>query len=84
VKLVIAIASEHYHPFLKECEISSREYVILKNVLFASSSNNGHGRRTIEILCDDDEAVHLLDAAVTLYPEAAQSIWPGINRPRRP
>jgi hypothetical protein len=84
VKIVVAISPKHYDPFLKECQINSREYAILKNTLVASSSNDGQEQRIIEILCDEDEATHLLDAANRLYPEAGQSIWTAINRARRP
>jgi hypothetical protein len=84
VKLVIAISPEHYDPFLKECEIGSREYTSLKNAIVALSSNDGHERRIIQILCDEDEAAHLLDAANRLYPEAAQAILAGMNLTLRP
>ena len=84
MKLVIAISPEHYDPFLQECEIGSREYTILKNAIVALSSNDGHERQIIQILCDEHEAAHLLDAATRLYPDAAHDILSGINLALRP
>ena len=80
--MVIAISPEHYYPFLSACEISSTEYMILKNAIVTSSWNDVLERRTIQILCDKDQAAHLLDAANKLYPEAAQAILTGINLAR--
>jgi len=79
MKVVIEICPEHYYPFLSACEISSTEHTILKNAIIACS----WARRTIEIVCDENEAAHLLDTAYRLYPEAARSILTGINLARR-
>ena len=71
------MSSEDYELFVAECDITSREYTILKNSIVASDQSDGSERKTIEILCDKDEAA-LLEAAIRLYPKAAPAIANGI------
>lgn len=73
MKTLIAMPAEHYDLFVAECDITSREYSILKNGLVLRTDNSGE-KRAIEILCDKEEAERLLDAANRLYPKAVPAI----------
>jgi hypothetical protein len=79
VKVLIEITPERYELFLAECDITSREYTILKNGVISRDQSDGRDRRVIEILCDEDEATQLLDAAARLYPDAAPAIAKGLD-----
>ena len=78
MKVLIKMSSEDYELFVAECDITSREYTILKNSIVPSDQSDGGERKTIEILCDKDEAALLLEAAIRLYPKAAPAIANGI------
>jgi hypothetical protein len=73
------MSPEQYDLFVAECDIKSREYTILKNSVVARNTQDGLLRRTIEILCDEDEAVQLLAAARQFYPDAAPTIAKSIE-----
>jgi hypothetical protein len=73
---------EHYDLFVAECDIKSREYSVLKNAVVAQDPNAGESQRSIEILCDQEEARQLLDAASRVYPEAVPAIRRGIELAR--
>lgn len=73
MRTLIEMPTEHYDLFLAECDITSREYSILKNGLVLRTDNSGE-KRVIEILCDKEEADRLLDAARRLYPKAVPAI----------
>ncbi|MEX0805814.1 MAG: hypothetical protein WD688_21225 [Candidatus Binatia bacterium] len=81
MKVLIEMSPEHYELFVAECDITSREYSILKNSLVARDPAEPD-RRTIKILCDKEEALQLLDAAKRLYPNAAPAISAGLDRAR--
>jgi hypothetical protein len=74
MKVLIQMSQEHYDLFVAECDITSREYSILKNSIVVRNQETGEERRTIEILCDKEEADQLLDTATRLYPDAVPDI----------
>jgi len=78
---MIAMPPEHYDPFLARCDITSREYSILKNspVIIEQSSDE---KRVIEIRCEQDEALMLLYAAARHYPKALPIIKNALHSPR--
>jgi hypothetical protein len=80
VKVLIELPREHYDLFAAECDIKSPEYSILKNSIVAGGPETGRDRRTIEMLCDREEADLLLDAAKRLYPTAAPAIEKALAR----
>lgn len=71
---------EHYDLFVAECDITSREYSILKNAVVARDISED--KRVIEILCDTEEADRLLDLAKRRYPEVVPSIRAGLDPAR--
>lgn len=77
------MSPEHYELFVAECDITSREYSILKNSIVARDPAEP-GRQAIKILCDKEEALQLLDTAKRLYPKAAPAISAGLGRARQP
>ncbi|HEY3167469.1 MAG TPA: hypothetical protein VGK57_09590 [Candidatus Binatia bacterium] len=77
-KVLIKMSPEDYDPFVAECAITSAEYSTLKNAVIAHDGEAGD-RRTIEILCDEEDAFNLLDAARRLYPDAVPAIAAGID-----
>jgi hypothetical protein len=74
MKILIELSLKDYDLFVAECDITSREYTILKNGIVASDQSEGHERRIMTVLCDAEEAALLLDAATKLYPKAAPVI----------
>lgn len=84
MKVLIRIPPEQYDLFVAECDITSPQYTILKNALVAHDGNAGHDRRTIEILCAEEEAFTLLDTARRVYPDVVPAIAAGIDLARQP
>ena len=80
MKILIKIPPEHYDLFVAECDITSREYSILKNAVVARDINDD--KRVIEILCDTEEADRLLDLAKRRYPEIVPAIRAGLDLAR--
>lgn len=80
MKILIKIPPEHYDLFVAECDITSREYSILKNAVVARDISED--KRVIEILCDTEEADRLLDLAKRRYPEVVPSIRAGLDPAR--
>jgi len=74
VKMIIEMSLDHYDRFLEKCDMSSREYEILKNGLTESHRKDGHYERIIEIACEVPEAQMLLAIARRLYPDAVSAI----------
>lgn len=72
---------ERYDPFVAKCDITSREYSILKNSLVFREQNGGE-KRVIELVCETDEALTLLYAANRLCPEAVPIIKDALNPAR--
>jgi len=82
MKALIEMSREHYDLFAAELDITSREYSILKNNIASGGPETGRDRRTIEILCDEEEARLLLAAAKRLCPAAAPAIESAVARRR--
>ena len=74
MKVLIEMPEEHYDLLVAECNITSREYSILKNGVVTRDQQSGSDRRMIEILCETEEADQLLDIANRLYPSAVPDI----------
>jgi hypothetical protein len=74
MKVLIEMPREHYDLFAAELDIKSPAYTVLKNGIVPKSQKAAGGARTIEILCEKEEADLLLDAAHRHYPAAAPSI----------
>jgi len=74
MKMLIGIPAEHYERFVAACDKKSPEYTMLKNGCVAREHDGGFERRTIQILCDDEQAAILLEAATKLCPEVAPVI----------
>jgi hypothetical protein len=83
MKVPIEMAREHYDLFVAELNITSPEYSILKNNIASGGPETGRDRRTIEILCDEEEAQLLHAAAKRLCPAAAPAIETAIARARQ-
>ncbi len=82
MKALIQIPRKHYDIFAAELDITSREYSILKNNIVVGGPETGPAQPTIEILCDDEEAELLLDAATRVFPAALPKIKKAIARAR--
>lgn len=82
VKVLIEMEPVHYDLFVAECDIKSREYSVLKNAVVAKITTEAEGQRTVEILCEREEALQLLEAAGRVYPEAVPTIRRGIDLAR--
>jgi hypothetical protein len=65
---------DHYERFLEKCDVSSREYAILKNGLIIRQPKDVHYERIIEIPCEVPEAHMLLAIARRLYPDVVSLI----------
>ena len=83
MKAFIEMPREHYDVFSAELDITSREYSILKNNIVDGGPETGPGEPTIKILCDNEEADLLLDAAARVFPAAVPEIKEAIGRAHR-
>jgi len=82
MKALIEMPREHYDVFAAELDITSREHSILKNNILGGGPETGPARPTIEILCDNEEAELLLDAATRVFPAALPEIKEAIAHAR--
>ena len=65
---------EHYDEFLNWCSDIRPEYAILKNGIVLHHTVDNEDRRTIAILCDENEAEKLLFTAELLHLNSARDI----------
>jgi hypothetical protein len=84
MKVLIEMSQEHYDLLVAECDITSREYSILKNGIVVRHQEAGRDGQTIQILCEKEEAEGLLETAVRLYPDAVPEIAKAIALAREP
>jgi len=83
MKVLIEIPVVHYDLFVAECDITSREYTILKNSIVTCDPEADPDRCFVEILCEEQEAFRLLFAATQDYPEVTHAITAAIDRARK-
>lgn len=81
MNILIEMSPEHYDPFVGKCDSESWEYSILINGMVVRDPDSGE-KQAIEILCDKDEAVRLIEVANRLYPEAIPALKAGIDNSR--
>ncbi len=81
MKVLIEMTPEHYELFVAECDITSREYTILKNSV-VTGQPYARENRMVWILCDRDEAKLLLDTAARVYPEVVATIKDALDLSR--
>jgi hypothetical protein len=77
--VIIELARMHYDLFLAACNITSWEHSILKTTMLPKKQNVGE-HSMVEILCEKEEAVRLLHAAMHFYPEALTPVTEGLGR----
>jgi hypothetical protein len=82
VKILIEIFTVQYDRLLRVIPTSSPVYSILKNGVVVDHSKPRIPRKTVEILCEVEEARELLAVAKQLCPEAAPQIEDGLVNPR--
>ena len=78
MNVLIEMSPEQYELFVAECDIKSPEYSILKNAIVSREDG-----RAINLLCDENEAIQLLQAARQVYPDAARPIAKAIEQARQ-
>ena len=83
MKLLIEMPVEIYDGIIVKLERLSREYSILKNGMIVRHSEAGDDERVLEIVCEHEEAIMLLDSATRLYPDAASAIANAIDKALR-
>jgi hypothetical protein len=83
VKILIEISTVQYHRLLSAMPQESPVYSILKNGVVVDHSKRSLERKTVEILCELEQARELLEAAKRISPEAAAEIEDGLVTPRR-
>ena len=82
MKIVIEIATAQYDRLLSVIPQNSPVYSILKNGVVVDHSKRGIRRKTVEIVCEVEQARELLTLAKQLSPEAAPQIEDGLVNPR--
>jgi len=81
VKILIKMPSEQYDSFVAKCNTESGEYSTLINGMVVRDAATGE-KRFIEILCEKDDAVRLLDTAGRCFPDAVPNLRSEIDRSR--
>ena len=71
----IELSREDYDKFLASCDTSSWEHSILMNTIVP-----GQDEPTIAIVCEKEEAVRLVHAAMHVYPPALTPVSDGLGR----
>ena len=82
MKIVIEIATVQYDRLLSLVPADAPAYSLLKNGVVVDHSKPSIPRKTVEILCEIEEARQLLAVAKQLCPEAAPQIEDGLVNPR--
>ena len=62
------------------CDITSWQYMILKNAVIAEEPAVDPERVIIQMVCNEDEALKLLGTAVFVNPEVVRTIGAAIDR----
>ena len=75
VKIPIGI----YLGFVGRCQLSSREYVVLRNAIVTHVPEEAIDGNVVEILCSSEDAKLILDRANKFYPSAATYIEESIS-----
>jgi len=83
MKVLIELSIEHYDLLVAEWHKAPREYAILKNSIVAQDPATNPDRRIVKILCDEDEAISLMNKAITVYPNVAGAIGAAIDLARK-
>jgi hypothetical protein len=73
VKVLLTIPVEVYYQVLSLCELSSLEYVILKNAV-VRGIDDADDETVVNIFCDSDRAKTLLAWVNNVDPAAASQI----------
>jgi hypothetical protein len=82
VEILIEIATVQYDRLLTLIPPDAPVYSTLKNGVILDRSKPSIPRKTVEILCEVEEARELLAVAKQLCPEAAPQIEDGLVNPR--
>ena len=67
------MSPDKYEHLLAECDITSRQYSILKNAVIVTQQNGGT-HKVVEIVCNKDEAAKLIGVTSQLYPDAISAL----------
>jgi hypothetical protein len=84
VKIIVNMDFKRYYRLLAKCEMSSREYAIMKNSILEHESEHAQDSGTFTIVCEVGEAKMLLNHANRVYPDAIADIEQSIVRAREP
>ena len=71
----IELSREDYDKFLASCDTGSWEHSILMSTIVPSQDET-----TIAIVCEKEEAVRLVHAAMHVYPPALTPVTEGLGR----
>jgi hypothetical protein len=70
MKMIVIIPMPSYSSLLSRCEISSPDYLLLKNGIVQSRQ----GVDEVSLLCDESQAKRILDFVARVAPEHASAI----------
>ena len=84
MKIVVEMNFSRYYRLLARCEMSSREYAIMKNSVLNHDREQGHDVGMVTIVCEVGEAKMLLNHASRFYPDAGPDIEKSIALAREP
>jgi hypothetical protein len=77
--VTIEILLPAYDHFVEQCDVTSREYAILKNGLIFRRKKENHFERFVKIECTHEDAEKLLLLAIKTCPEVVADIARGIT-----
>jgi hypothetical protein len=84
VKIIVELNFNRYYRLLARCEMSSREYAIMKNSIVDYLPDQDRAAATVTIICEIGEARMLLNHANRFYPDATPDIEQSIALAREP
>jgi hypothetical protein len=84
VKILVEMNFNRYYRLLAKCEMSSREYALMKNSVLNHAPEHAQDNGTFTIVCEMGEAKMLLNHANRFYPDAITDIEQSIARAREP
>ena len=84
VKITVEIDYNRYYRLLARCEMSSRDYAIMKNSVVSTDGEHGQEHGMVTIVCEVGEAKMLLNHASRFYPDAVPNIEKSIALAREP
>jgi hypothetical protein len=81
MKVMIELPYEAYDQLRNKCDPSSPEFILLINGCIEARAESAHIMAIVQMLCEKEQAIRLLDLATSLCPDAIPAIKRSLRSP---